>query len=494
MAKGKKGEVAGPSYSYSNSARLHPAICRFLVGTISELITFGRALVQPSFYEVITSRTPARMYLDLELEKTATPGDVAAIERQMAEMYPNKSIEERTCLAEDYVNIASVDFDEGFAQKVCRTSSATERVPEMLQLVHATLLTFIKRAFPQCYGRNPVDSGYSQGMPVPQYLSVCRRNKLSFHVVVPQLIFDQDNTSVAFTHTTPDSRLVVLRCMALRKTLELQQSIVDLAPYGKTQQFRILGAGKSGRAPLRHVTVWEQANSPSQWTQSGATSNAAPPRSGTVAFSQLLRSEDLPQNKTTKNGPKKKARPLSKRGKYGGRALGCSAFKKDRLTGGMNVERDATHQLDYSGSGEGGSLLRDIEIPETHGKTSPRRAKEQEGLQGNAHRIYLQKCDGNVSLDAKGERPLLGGDEGLGLLSGGDVRDGEELGAERVAGGNDDLVGVHIIDSADDGAVEGGSGVDAVEGEGEREGVVDVKLDFGFVVGRGLEAGGEDDL
>ncbi|RKO93048.1 hypothetical protein BDK51DRAFT_41419 [Blyttiomyces helicus] len=89
-----------------------------------------------------------------------------------------------------------------------------------------------------------------------------------------------------------DSRLVVLQCMALHKRLQLQQSIVDLAPYGKTQHFCILGAGKSCRAPLRHVTVWEHANSASQWTQSGATSNAVPPRSATVAFSQLLRSED----------------------------------------------------------------------------------------------------------------------------------------------------------------------------------------------------------
>ncbi|RKO90516.1 hypothetical protein BDK51DRAFT_47633 [Blyttiomyces helicus] len=201
------------------------------------------------------------MHLDLELEKTATLADVAAIERRMAEMYPNKSIEERTRLAEDYVNIASVDFDEGFAQNT-------------LQLVHATLLTFLKRAFPQCYGRN--NSGYSQGVPVPHYLSACRPNKLSFHVVVPQLIFDQHNTSVAFTvwefhqflqytlvkmlHSTlpPESRLVVLQCMNLHKTLELQQFIVDLAPNGKIQQFRILGAGKSGRAPFRH---------------SGATSN-----------------------------------------------------------------------------------------------------------------------------------------------------------------------------------------------------------------------------
>ncbi|RKO90975.1 hypothetical protein BDK51DRAFT_25748 [Blyttiomyces helicus] len=52
---------------------------------------------------------------------------------------------------------------------------------------------------------------------------------------------------------------------------------MDLAPYGKTQRFRMLGAEKSGWAPLRHVTVWELANSASQWTQSGATSKAAPP-------------------------------------------------------------------------------------------------------------------------------------------------------------------------------------------------------------------------
>ncbi|RKO83382.1 hypothetical protein BDK51DRAFT_40836 [Blyttiomyces helicus] len=182
------------------------------------------ALERPSFYEVLTSRTSARMYLDLELKKTATPADVAAIERRMAEVYPKKSIEERTCLAEDYVYISSVDFDEGFAQKT-------------LQLVHATLLTFLKPAFPQCYGRN--NSKHLQALPEPHYLYACWPNKLSFHVVVPQssLISTTHQSrspfgsSINFSSTPSLKcstahwyRLVVQRCMNLHKMLKLKQS------------------------------------------------------------------------------------------------------------------------------------------------------------------------------------------------------------------------------------------------------------------------------
>ncbi|RKO82783.1 hypothetical protein BDK51DRAFT_42997 [Blyttiomyces helicus] len=102
--------------------------------------------------------------------------------------------------------------------------------------------------------------------------------------------------------------------------------------------------------------------------------------------------------------------------------------------------------------------------------------------------------DANIGLDGERELALLRQDKDVRELGRGDAGSGEELGAEGLGTRGGDLGEGRGAEHDDLVALEGGGGVQAGEGEGEREGIVDVELDVALVVGRGGEAREEEQV
>lgn len=110
-------------------------------------------------------------------------------------------------------------------------------------------------------------------VPEVRVLSACRVDKLSFHILVPNVLFDCPNTSMAFyvwefsnylvkafqrlyrrSYSMADESVVD---RGLRRFLvrTIMADLVDLSVYSAQRQFRLLGCCKEGGYPLRLVPL-----------------------------------------------------------------------------------------------------------------------------------------------------------------------------------------------------------------------------------------------
>lgn len=213
---------------------------KFRVTPFSRIIEYCNWTKTPSLYELIHEGIPTRLYFDIEIHQ-----------------YQHNDLNDIVILK----NLDLLHIDAIIIEEYC--------VNAVLEITEEFCLFFKKffiKAFKKYVERTLASIIEESDITI---LSACRNTKLSFHIICPSIIFDRHNTSMAFyvedfahwflnsiREEITKSNADVLRRGYLLRTLCLNQGkafAIDLAPYGKNQQFRMFGCGKVGKAPLRLV-------------------------------------------------------------------------------------------------------------------------------------------------------------------------------------------------------------------------------------------------
>jgi hypothetical protein len=213
---------------------------KFLVGSLNTIVDHCKDAKTPSIYEVLQPYKCTRLYFDVEINHFQ--------QAELKEAIINKNVE-LLQLSDDikriFYEVVSLDITEDFCQF-------------FLKCFKTSLIAYVEHTLSITLSDQDIT-----------VLSACRSSKLSFHIVCPTLVFDEHNTSIAFyiedyahyfvtqilTEITnpglsPFDQRHLVRCLCLNQA---KVFAVDLAPYGKTQQFRMFGCGKKGKAPLRII-------------------------------------------------------------------------------------------------------------------------------------------------------------------------------------------------------------------------------------------------
>lgn len=215
---------------------------RFITGHFRDIIMWNAKLITPNLYEELLENRPSRLYMDVEIEQHQS------INYDNVEKNVNALNALNLNLLTAYPIEANKEVDEAFAA-------------DFQNLLIDRMDAFITEHLPAEY--------YSSKTII---MSACRKNKLSFHVLYPDLVFDRHNTSMVFflwefrhwfkdqilielqNPNTPFLKTTLIRSLCLNSTPRGGfPSPIDRAPYGKTQQFRMFGCGKLGKAPLRII-------------------------------------------------------------------------------------------------------------------------------------------------------------------------------------------------------------------------------------------------
>jgi uncharacterized phage-associated protein len=216
---------------------------RFITGQFKDIIAWNTKLVTPNIYEELLENKPSRLYMDVEIEQ-----------------HLDINLENVRRNVQALGNEMLTNLNQSYpieAQKEVETIFATD----FKNLLIDRMSAFIVEHLPEEYHSTK-----------PIVLSACRKNKLSFHIIYPDLIFDRHNTSMVFflwefrqwfrdqillelsNSNSSYSTSTLLRALCLNSNPRGgSPTPIDRAPYGKTQQFRMFGCGKLGKAPLRIV-------------------------------------------------------------------------------------------------------------------------------------------------------------------------------------------------------------------------------------------------
>ena len=213
---------------------------KFRVAPFTRILEYCNWKMNPSLYELILEGYPTRLYFDIEIHQ-----------------YQEQSLNDTVILKN--LDILQIGRE---LKKEYRLNSMIEITEDFcrffLNFFRSKLKSFIRRTL----GLAITDDDIT-------VLSACRNSKLSFHILCPSIIFDHHNTSMAFyvedlAHSLLNDIKAEICNPELNQTLKgyftrclcLNQGkafAIDLAPYGKTQQFRMMGCGKVGKAPLRLI-------------------------------------------------------------------------------------------------------------------------------------------------------------------------------------------------------------------------------------------------
>lgn len=213
---------------------------KFRVATFPRILEYCTKALKPSLYELIGEGCHTRLYFDIEIHQyqQESLNDFVILKNlELLQMEPD--------LREVYLLNSINEITEDF----CRY---------FLDFFRSTLRNYVHRTLGILITDNEIT-----------VLSACRISKLSFHIVCPSIVFDRHNTSLAFyvedfayyfvnvikaeflsPETDQTRKGHLIRCLCLNQG---KAFAIDLAPYGKNQQFRMFGCGKVGKAPLRLI-------------------------------------------------------------------------------------------------------------------------------------------------------------------------------------------------------------------------------------------------
>lgn len=214
---------------------------KFLVASFLRILEHCNWKMKPSVYELIHEGSPTRLYFDIEIHQ-----------------YKHEALNDTVILRNlDLLHLDSSLKDEYSYNAMLEISE------EFCLYFKCFFITALKKYVERTLATTVQDNDIT-------ILSACRKSKLSFHIICPSLIFDRHNTSMAFyvedfahcfLNTVKEEFLNPSVDIAqkgyLLRTLCLNQGkafAIDLAPYGRNQQFRMFGCGKVGKAPLQIIT------------------------------------------------------------------------------------------------------------------------------------------------------------------------------------------------------------------------------------------------